>query len=318
MNHTHNQTKEIWLAGGCFWGTQAYLDELPGVVETDVGYANGKIANPTYEEVCTGSTGFAETVRTTYNPTQLSLSFLLKNFFKSIDPTQLNRQGGDVGTQYRSAIFYNDIDDLPVIHNEIETLQKQYDKPLQIAVDPLKNYYTAEAYHQNYLANNPQGYCHIPAQLMQDVATATNYSRHPNLSERLTPLQYDVTQNSATEPPFSNEYDDEYDAGIYVDITTGEPLFVSSDKYNAGCGWPSFTAPINNNSLLEKTDRSHGMLRTEVRSRIGDAHLGHVFEDGPKTRGGLRYCINGAALEFIPKGQMPAKGYADYLKYIKD
>lgn len=135
-----------------------------------------------------------------------------------------------------------------------------------------------------------------------------------NLKDKLTPLQYDVTQNNATEAPFTGVYDDFYEPGIYVDIVSGEPLFLSNDKFNAGCGWPSFSKPIE--SLLEVEDFSHQRVRTEVRSRNANSHLGHVFDDGPRELGGLRYCINAAALRFIPRDQMEAEGYGQYLEAI--
>jgi methionine-R-sulfoxide reductase len=137
------------------------------------------------------------------------------------------------------------------------------------------------------------------------------------LKAKLTPLQYEVTQNAATERPYQNEYYDEFREGIYVDITTGEPLFLSTDKFESGCGWPAFSKPIDNHLLAEKHDTSHGMDRTEVRSAIGGAHLGHVFNDGPKESGGLRYCINSASLRFIPKAEMQKEGYGAYIKLIE-
>lgn len=137
------------------------------------------------------------------------------------------------------------------------------------------------------------------------------------LKEKLTDLQYAVTQENATERPFNNEYDDLFKEGIYVDIVTGEPLFSSTDKYNSGCGWPAFSKPIEKETIKEKADFSHGMHRVEVRSKTGDSHLGHVFTDGPKEKGGLRYCINSASLRFVPKEKMKEEGYEEYLKLIE-
>lgn len=136
------------------------------------------------------------------------------------------------------------------------------------------------------------------------------------LKEELTELQYKVTQENATEAPFTNEYDNFNEKGIYVDITTGEPLFLSSDKFNSGCGWPAFSRPISRKGIKEKIDKSHGMIRTEVRSNTGDAHLGHVFTDGPEELGGLRYCINSASLKFIPIDKMKEAGYEEYLEQL--
>ncbi len=136
------------------------------------------------------------------------------------------------------------------------------------------------------------------------------------LKAMLTPLQFEVTQCNATEPPFNNVYDQHFEDGIYVDVVSGEPLFLSKDKFNSGCGWPAFSKPINNRSIKEKADWSHQMHRTEVRSAIADSHLGHVFCDGPQQLGGLRYCINSAALRFIPKEEMEEAGYGQYLEQL--
>ncbi len=180
---------------------------------------------------------------------------------------------------------------------------------------PLSNYSPAEAYHQDYLQKYPGGYCHIGPALFEKARNArVDPQAYPRpdpekLRERLTKTQYAVTQHSATEPPFQNAYWDTFRPGIYVDITTGEPLFSAADKFESGCGWPSFSRPIDPAVAREQKDLSHGMRRTEVRSRSGDAHLGHVFRDGPKEAGGLRYCINSAALRFIPKEEMKAAGY---------
>lgn len=317
-----NEQAELYLAGGCFWGTEHFLKQINGVLRTEVGYANGRGQNPTYEEVCTDQTGFAEAVHVVYNPQVLPISLLLKLYFKTIDPTSLNRQGGDVGTQYRTGIYYTDAHDLPMIQAEMAKLSKEYSKKIQIEVQPLRNFYAAEDYHQDYLDKNPVGYCHVPQALMQFARVAnkdsTESSRYvkktdAELKQQLTPLQYEVTQQAATERPYDNAYNDEFRPGIYVDVTTSEPLFLSTDKFESGCGWPAFSKPIDPHFLEEKQDLSHGMQRTEVRSAKGQAHLGHVFNDGPKDRGGLRYCINSASLRFVPKEEMKAQGYEKYL-----
>ena len=309
---------EIYLAGGCFWGMQKYLSSIRGVRSTEAGYANGPTENPTYEQVCRSS-GHAETVRVVYDPEQLPLAFLLRLYFDAIDPTSVNRQGGDSGVQYRTGIYYADKADLPVILEEIEKLQKALAGRVAVEVKPLRNYCPAEEYHQNYLDKNPGGYCHIRPEKIRRAAEAVF---HPEsfsapgpeaLRQTLTPRQFDVTQNAATEPPFDNEYWNENRPGIYVDVTTGEPLFSSGDKFDSGCGWPSFTKPLLPELVTRRRDRSHGMDRTEVLSRTGNAHLGHVFPDGPRERGGLRYCINSASLRFIPKEKMAEEGYADWL-----
>lgn len=295
--------KNIYLAGGCFWGTEKYLSLISGVVATEVGYANGKTKNPSYEDVCRKGTGHAETVKVSYSGNIL-LKEILEIFYEAIDPTQLNRQGNDIGTQYRSGIYYVDEDDKEIIENSIADLAKKYAEPIQIEVMPLINYYKAEEYHQKYLEKNPYGYCHIGSYEFNKAKTFTPSGKYckkskEELKKILTDIQYKVTQENATEPPFENEYNNHFEKGIYVDITTGEPLFSSDDKFQSHCGWPSFAKPITKDVVVENMDSSHDMRRIEVRSKNGDAHLGHVFDDGPAALGGLRYCINSAAIKFV-------------------
>lgn len=313
--------KEIWLAGGCFWGVQEYFSRIGGVMETSVGYANGKTENPTYYDI--PKTGHAETVYIRYDSEKLGLSRLLGYYFNIIDPTVKNRQGNDIGAQYRTGIYYTDEEDRAIIESVISKEQEKYGKEIVTEVTRLEHYYPAEEYHQGYLKKNPNGYCHIDFSTLPGPSTEENsagiYKRpsEKELKESLTELQYRVTQENATEPPFANEYWDNHNKGIYVDIVTGQPLFISSDKYDSGCGWPSFTRPIDENTIDKETDTSHFMLRTEVRSKLGDSHLGHVFEDGPRDKGGLRYCINSASLKFIPVEQMEKEGYGSYIGLIK-
>ena len=313
--------KKIYLAGGCFWGTEHLMSLVPGVVATTVGYANSTVPNPSYEMVCTGSTGAAETVEVTYNPAAVGLSDLLYLYFRSIDPLSLNRQGGDIGTQYRTGIYYTDSEDVPVIEAVVATVGRRYARPLAVEVEPLDNFYPAEEYHQDYLTKNPSGYCHVDPALFAEARNLSAEGTHADkdaLRARLTPLQWEVTQRGATERPFDNEYDHEFRPGIYVDITDGTPLFVSARKYDSGCGWPAFTRPITDASVTEHPDTSFGRLRTEVRSATSGAHLGHVFPDGPQDQGGLRYCINSAALRFIPYRDMEAEGYGAYMPLVTD
>lgn len=304
--------KQIYLAGGCFWGIEAYFSNLPGVVKTTVGYANGKMDNfnhPTYEDVKTGETGFAETVLVEYDSEIISLEDLLNHYFDIVDPTTSNSQGFDVGTQYRSGIYYQSEEDKNLIEDTIEEESKRYKSPIVTEVKKLESFYSAEEYHQKYLDKNPQGYCHI------DLSKVKKYKKpsKEELKEKLSEVEYHVTQENATERPFSSFYDKLFEDGIYVDITTGEPLFSSKDKYDAGCGWPSFTKPIKKKMIKTREDNSLGSSRIEIRSSFGDSHLGHVFDDGPVAAGGKRYCINGSALRFIPIREMDKEGYSEYL-----
>ena len=322
---TYDETKvkTIYLAGGCFWGLEAYMQKLNGVEDAISGYANGKTENPSYYDLKTS--GHAETVKVIYNPEIISLEDILAHYLRVVNPVSVNKQGNDVGTQYRTGIYYTDEAEKAIIENVLAKEQTKHDKPIAIEVEPLKQFYDAEEYHQDYLEKNPGGYCHIDLSLAdkpldKDEEPVIDSSRYikpsdEELKKNLTDIQYDVTQNSATERAFSHEYHDNFKRGIYVDITTKEPLFSSTDKFESGCGWPSFSKPISKDVVKYFEDNSHFMHRTEVRSRSGDAHLGHVFNDGPKEMGGQRYCINGASLEFIPYDEMDEKGYG-YLKYL--
>ena len=316
--------KTIYLAGGCFWGTEHLMELVDGVVDTEVGYANGVVENPSYEQVCTGDTGAAETVKVTYDDDRVALSTLLRLYFRSIDPLSLNRQGNDCGTQYRTGIYYTDPADAEVVTAEVATLQRRHKQPLALEYGELRNFYPAEEYHQQYRDKNPRGYCHVSRELFAEAAAIGrkereehDASRKSELRKRLTPLQWEVTQNGATERPFVNEYDHEFRPGIYVDVTDGTPLFVSSDKYDSGCGWPAFSQPIDQELITRHTDTSYGRVRTEVRSSASGAHLGHVFNDGPAETGGLRYCINSASLRFVPLDRMAAEGYADLIPLVE-
>ena len=318
-----SRLREIFFAGGCFWGVESYFSQVPGVRSATVGYANGDTANPSYQEVCTGKTGHAETVHLVYDPDQVSLQTLTEHFFLIINPLTLNRQGNDSGSQYRSGVYYTDESDLELLQQVRDAEQEKYTAPIQTELLPLRCYYLAEDYHQDYLEKNPGGYCHIDFSSLADfprLEQSSAYSRPSDQEIRsmLTEEQYRVTQENATERPFSGEYDQLFEPGIYVDVVTGEPLFLSADKYDAGCGWPSFSRPIDADAVVESSDTSYGMNRTEVRSRIGDSHLGHVFSDGPAALGGMRYCINSASLRFVPYAEMEKEGYGDLLPLVTD
>lgn len=310
--------KEIYLAGGCFWGVEAYLARISGVYDAESGYANGTTENPSYEDLIYRNSGHAETVRVRYDPEEVSLTSLLKYYFKVIDPTSLNKQGNDRGVQYRTGIYYTDPAELPVIQAEIALQQEKLTKPIVVEVTPLVQYYKAEEYHQDYLEKNPDGYCHIDLNLVKEpVIDAGRYPKPSDgqIKEMLTEIQYRVTQEDATERAYGNDLWNNHAPGLYVDVVTGEPLFTSTDKYDSGTGWPSFTKPIAPEVVTYVEDSTLGMVRTEVRSRSGDSHLGHVFDDGPSDKGGKRFCMNSASLRFIPVGEMEAEGYG-YLSHL--
>mgnify|MGYP000953345218 CR=1 FL=1 len=305
---------EIWMAGGCFWGTQAYFSRVPGVMDTDVGYSNGRTQAPAYDDL--KRTGHAETVHIVYDPQQVTLWALCGHLFRIIDPTSVNRQGGDIGTQYRTGIYYRNPRDGEVARRYIRAHQPDYDRPIAVEVQPLAGYWPAEKYHQEYLAKNPGGYCHVNLARLQE-APPPQRPTPEELRRLLSDEQYRVTRQNGTEPPFANAYWNNRGRGIYVDVVTGEPLFVSSDQFDSGCGWPSFTRPVDSAAVTERDDDSHGMRRTEVRGAESDSHLGHVFPDGPADRGGLRYCINSAALRFIPLEEMEKSGYGRYIGLVR-
>lgn len=301
----------IYLAGGCFWGLQKFFDQFGGVIRTEAGYANGPDTAPSYQDVCRNS-GHAETVRVDYDDKEMDLEELLEYYFMVIDPLAVNRQGNDVGIQYRTGIYYTDERQLPAIQKVFRMEQKKVGMALAVSVEPIRNFFPAEEYHQKYLDKNPGGYCHIPRSFfsMED----RGERKEEELRKRIGDLAYEVTQHAATESPYTGEYDYFFEKGVYVDVVSGEVLFSSADKYDSGCGWPAFTKPISKDAVTERLDVSHGMIRTEVRSSEAGSHLGHVFDDGPAESGGMRYCINSASLRFVPYAEMDEQGYGEYKK----
>ncbi len=316
--HTNKQNiRTIYLAGGCFWGVEGYFQRIKGVVDTDAGYANGKTKNTSYEQI--GTTDHAETVKIDYDISLISLEEILLHYFRIIDPVSFNKQGNDIGRQYRTGVYYTENGDLPIIEKIFAHEKEIFG---QIAVEKMQvtNFVRAEEYHQDYLEKNPGGYCHINLQRAELPLFEGKYQnlQENELKEKLDQMSYSVLRENATEPPGSSKLNAEYRKGIYVDKITGEPLFASSEKFDAGCGWPSFSRPILTGKINYVKDSSHGMDRVEVRSRAGDNHLGHVFTDGLKEKGGLRYCINGASLTFIPYEEMEEKGYKEYMVLCQD
>lgn len=317
--------KVLYLAGGCFWGLEKYMEVIPGVIDVVSGYANGvweEDRELTYKDVCTGKTGFRETVRVEYDPDKVSLDALLYAYFNAIDPTVENRQGHDIGSQYQTGIYYINDEQKEVIDRIVGIVKNRYPRFL-VEIKPLKVFYEAEEYHQDYLTKNPDGYCHVSAGQIACAARMiidpADYKRpkEEEIQKRLSDRQYFVTQQSGTERPFQNEYWDFYEKGIYVDVVSGEPLFLSEDKFESSCGWPAFARGIDENTFIYLEDESHGMSRIEVRSRAADSHLGHVFTGEAESPNGIRYCMNSAALRFVPYEEMEKEGYGYLLNYFK-
>ncbi|UJF17788.1 peptide-methionine (R)-S-oxide reductase MsrB [Vibrio sp. SS-MA-C1-2] len=341
------------LAGGCFWCTEADLEKLNGVIDVESGYAGGDIINPTYKQVASGRTQHIESIKVIYDPAIVSYQQILDYFLRHIDPTDGTGSFVDRGAQYRPAIFPHNQEQKEVATEFLRQVEALgiYQKPLKVEIIDYTNFYLAEGYHQDYYTKNPIRYGYyrnasgrdqyltsifgkdrktspmtltamIDKSSMNDVkvnqSKMMTYHRptEAEIKSRLTDMQYYVTQEDGTERAFDNEYWDNKEDGIYVDIVTGEPLFSSVDKYKSGTGWPSFTKPIDGIYVTTQTDYKLIFPRTEVRSKIGGSHLGHVFTDGPDPTG-LRYCMNSAAMNFIKKQDLEAQGYGEYVALFK-
>ncbi|MFZ3579333.1 peptide-methionine (S)-S-oxide reductase MsrA [Virgibacillus sp. DJP39] len=306
------------FAGGCFWCMVEPYDERPGIKGVISGYTGGRTENPTYEEVCSNSTGHVEAVQITFDPNVMPYDRIVETFWQQIDPTDNGGQFNDRGESYQTAIFYHNENQRKIAEESKQRLEAsgKFSKPIVTGILPAQKFYGAEESHQNYYKKNSFHYkLYKKGSGRADFITKnwTPTKDKAKLKEELSPVQYHVTQENGTEKPFQNEYWDNKADGIYVDLISGEVLFTSKEQFDAGCGWPSFTKPVDNYQVAEKTDTTHGMRRTEVRSKTSDSHLGHVFNDGPKDKGGLRYCMNSAAMRFIPKEEMSKAGYENYL-----
>ncbi|MDR3088972.1 MAG: peptide-methionine (R)-S-oxide reductase MsrB [Desulfobulbaceae bacterium] len=317
------QRKQAVFAGGCFWCMEPPFSRLPGVYQVTVGYCGGEMANPSYEDVSSGKTGHLEAARVVYDPAKISYEELLAVFWRQIDPSDAGGQFADRGQQYRTAIFYADENERQAAFDAKKEMEEsgRFAGPARVAIVPLKPFYAAEDDHQDYWRKQPSRYqaykegsgraAFLRKTWPEQSVNTWQKSNPEEIRKTLTPLQREVTQNAATEPPFQNEFWDNHRPGIYVDVVSGQPLFSSLDKFDSGCGWPSFSKPLPGAKLVEKNDFSHGISRVEIRGQVGDSHLGHVFQDGPKPTG-RRYCLNSAALRFIPVEELERAGYGAY------
>jgi peptide methionine sulfoxide reductase msrA/msrB len=310
------------FAGGRFWILEKAYGRVYGVISVEAGYTGGSTANPTFETYADG--GHREAVRVTYDPDRVGYADLLDVFWRSIDPTDAGGQFQDRGARFTTAVYWSDNDQ----KRGAEESSRRFTAPIATQILKAGQFFPTDPARRGYAEKNPAAYAAYLAgsgrKMTRDPDTPPSapdgrYVKPASseLARLLTPMQFEVTQEDGTEPPFANEYSNNHKEGIYVDFVSGEPLFSSRDKYESGTGWPSFTMPLAPANVVTKTDASYGMVRIEVRSRYADSHLGHLFDDGPDPTG-LRYCMNSASMRFIPVDRLEEEGYGRYLEYFRD